>query len=481
MQQKTGKISIKKNYIYNLIYQMVALMVPLITTPYVSRVLGADGVGMYSYTYSMATYFVLFGNLGVNEYGKIQVAGLRDEKKEISRLFWELSLFKIGMTTFTLALFWLTVGIHSSYWKMYIVLGLYFVSSMTDIAWFLQGLEEFKKTAFRSCFIKIAGVVLILLFVKNAEDVYRYAAIINLSAILGNVALWGYMPRYLEKCTWKELHIFRHTRQCLVFFLPVVAASVYSVMDKNMIGWITHSQAENGYYEQAHKIQQTLLQAVLALSAVLLPRVTFLVKEEREEEIRKLLHQSLQFVAFAAFPVSVGLIGIADRLVPWFLGEEFYPSIRLLQIFSMLILLIAYDDFIGLQCLIARGRQDQYNKGIIIGAIVNFVLNCFLIPLRGSVGAALASVMSEIVILIVFAHYGKQYLDKKLIFGFSTKYMLASILMLLSVRGMGYFAKGASVMIWQIGVGALVYFLCCILLGDKLIVDTLRKMLRQRR
>ena len=476
MEKRKQKISVKKNYIYNLIYQWVALMVPLITTPYVSRVLGADGVGAYSYTYSMATYFVMFGNLGVNEFGKIQVAGAREDKREISRLFWELVLFKIVMTTGSLAVFWISIGVHSRYLKLYLVLGLYFVASMTDIAWFLQGLEEFKKTAFRSCFIKIAGVVLILGFVRNPSDIYKYAAILHISTILGNMALWGYMPRYLVRVPLKELRIFRHTRQSLVFFLPVVAASVYSVMDKNMIGWITRSEAENGYYEQAHKIQQTILQAVLALSAVLLPRITYLFKEEKLDEIRGMINRLLQFVAFLSFPLAFGLMGVADKLVPWFLGEEFLPSIPLLQIFSLLILIIAYDDFIGLQCLIARGRQKDYNKGIVIGAAVNFTLNWFFIPWLGSRGAALSSVISEIVILFVFVYYGREFLEKRSILRFSARYFLAAAVMLLCVVAAGRLVEGPVGMVVQVGVGAMVYFLVCILAGDKLIVEYIKKL-----
>ncbi|NLL79591.1 MAG: oligosaccharide flippase family protein [Clostridiales bacterium] len=469
------KISVRKNYIYNLIYQLVALMVPLITTPYVSRVLGADGVGAYSYTYSMATYFVMFGNLGVNEFGKIQVAGAREDKKEISRLFWELVLFKTIMTTGSFVVFWITLGMHSRYWKLYLVLGLYFLASVTDTAWFLQGLEEFKKTAFRSCSIKIAGVVLIILFVKNPADIYKYAAILHISTILGNIALWGYMPRYLVKVPFKELRIFRHTKQSLVFFLPVVAASVYSIMDKNMIGWITKSEAENGYYEQAHKIQQTILQAVLALSAVLLPRITYLFREEKVDEIKGMINRLLQFVALISFPLSFGLMGVADKLVPWFLGEEFLPSIRLLQIFSLLILIIAYDDFVGLQCLIARGMQKEYNKGIVMGAAVNFILNLFFIPRLGSQGAAISSVLSETVIFFVFFYYGREFLKIRDILCFSGRYFLSATAMLFCVVAVGKLFDGPEGMAVQIGVGGIIYFLSVWVLGDKLMPEYLAK------
>lgn len=461
-----NKKSIKKNYIYNLIYQMVALMVPLVTTPYVSRVLGADGVGAYSYTYSMATYFVMFGNLGVNEYGQIKVAGSRD-KREISKIFWELALFKMIMSAGSFLVFWATIGMHSKYWYLYLVLGLYFLASMTDIAWFLQGLEEFKKTAFRSCFIKLAGVILIVCFVKQPGDVGKYAAILHISTLLGNMALWGYMPRYLMKVPLKELHIFSHTRQSLVFFLPVIAASVYSVMDKNMIGWITKSEAENGYYEQAHKIQQTILQAVLALSTVLLPRITFLFSQNKTKEVKGMINRLLQFVAFIAFPLTFGLIGVADKLVPWFLGENFHASIALLQIFSLLIVLIAYDNFIGHQCLMARGMQKEFNKGIIGGAIVNFVLNCFLIPRLGSRGAAISSVLAEVVIFSIFFFYGRDLLEVRKLVWFSVRYLAASLVMLVCVCKIGEWTDSPIVMLAQVGVGGMVYFSVCIILGGR--------------
>lgn len=469
--------SIKMNYIYNLIYQMVALLVPLITTPYVSRVLGADGVGAYSYTYSVTFYFVMLGNLGVNEYGQIQVAKVR-KKEEISRIFWELVLFKIIMTIVSFVIFWTLVGMRSRYKMLYLVLGLYFIASMTDVSWVLQGLEEFKKTAFRSCLIKILGVVLIICSVKSTEDLYKYAAILHLSTLLGNACLWSYMPRYIGRVAVKELKVFRHTKQSLMFFLPVIAALVYSVLDKIMIGWITKSEAENGYYEQAHKIQQTILQAVLALSTVLLPRITLLFREDKTEEIKKLLDQLLQFVSFISFPLTFGLIGVADKLVPWFLGGEFMPSIPLLQIFSFLILLIAYDNFIGFQCLMARGMQKEYNKGIIFGATANFIMNCFLITRLGSRGAAISSVLAETIILIVFFYYGKDMLDIRRIIKFSGHYFFASLVMLGLVVAVGKWLPGTAGMVVQVAVGAIIYFGICIIMRDEMIVEYSHKFSR---
>ena len=476
--QKTEKIknSVKKNYMYNLFYQLVALMVPLVTTPYVSRVLGAQGVGAYSYTVSMAAYFVLFGSLGVNEYGQIQVAASRD-KKEISEIFWELTLFKMILTSASMFLFWIFVARNSKYYQLYLVLGLYFLASMTDISWFLQGLEEFKKTVFRNCMIKILGVVLIILFVKSSGDVCKYAIILHLSAIVANLTLWGYMPQYLEKVPLKKIKIFSHFKQCMVFFIPVIATSVYSVLDKNMIGWITKSEAQNGYYEQAHKIQQTVLQAVLALSTVLLPRMALLFKQNKTEEIHTTLNKLLQFVACIAFPLSFGLIGVADKLVPWFLGKDFMESIPLLQVFSLLIVLIGYDNFVGHQCLIARGRQKDYNKGIIGGAIVNFIINCITIPKMGSLGAAIASVLAEMVIFIIFMYYGRDLLDMKKVAVFSVKYMSAAFIMFIITYFLGQILHGSAGMLIQVLAGALIYFTLCVVLKDGLIMEYLKKAL----
>lgn len=317
------KDSLKKNYVYNLIYQLLIIILPLITTPYLSRVLGADGVGIYSYTLSITTYFVLFGSLGVAMYGQREIAYIRDEEEKKTQTFWEILFLRFITMLISLILFvFIFANGKSDYNLYYKILIIEIIANSLDISWFFQGLEEFKKTITRNIIVKIIGVICIFLFIKQAEHLWLYILIYVLSNLLGNLSLWLYLPKHLTKIRFKNLNIKKHIIPTITLFIPQIAMQVYLVLDKTMLGNILGDMSEVGNYEQSQKIIKTALTVVTALGTVVAPRIANVISNNNNKEVESYLENSFRFVWLLGFPIMMGLIAISRTLVPWFLGER---------------------------------------------------------------------------------------------------------------------------------------------------------------
>ena len=249
-----AKKTIIKNYIYNLIYQILVLILPLITTPYISRVLGAENIGIYSYTISIVTYFILFGSLGVALYGRRQIAYEQEKGKKYSKTFWEIFLLRIITMLISTIIFYCIFVNGEKYQLYYKILLLELLANCFDISWFFQGLEEFKKTVTRNVIIKLISVICIFTFIKTHEDLPMYFVIYVLSTLIGNISLWFYLPKFLKKVRLKQLNLVKHIKPTIGLFIPQIAIQVYTVLDKTMIGFIISDKSEVGFYEQSQKI-----------------------------------------------------------------------------------------------------------------------------------------------------------------------------------------------------------------------------------
>ena len=272
---KERKVSVKKNYVYNLAYQMLAVVIPLLIQPYIARVLGAGEVGAFSYTTAITGYFALVGNLGIATYGQLRVAAYRNDRKIVSHVFWELAVLRFILMLGSAGIFLLFIRFvaRPEYKMLYSVLLVQIMASAIDIAWLLQGFEEFKKIVLRNTIIKVASVILIFAFVKTQNDLLIYALIMNGSTLLGNASIWYFTPSFVDRVPFRELNLRRHLRSCIIYFIPTIATTFYLSLDKQMIRWFTSTSVENGYYEFAQKIEQMAVTVVTSLSIVTMPRM----------------------------------------------------------------------------------------------------------------------------------------------------------------------------------------------------------------
>ena len=434
---ETGKKSVKVNYIYNLAYQMLLLVTPFITTPYVARVLGVSGVGAYSYTTAVVTYFILIANMGTNYYGSREIAYYQNDIEKRSRIFWEVIILRCIMTAVSLSIYWGFTH-NSEYATIFSIQSIAIVAVLLDISWFFTGIEEFKITVTRDTIVKVTSIALIFLFVKDRNDLWLYVLIIVGAALLGNASFWFYIPKYIKKYPINKLKPFRDIKIVLQLFIPFVATQIYVTGGKVILEHFDPTALENGYYEQAEKIVKISLALLTTLGTVMVPRYAYLFKNGKWEEIQRYLKKGFSFVWLVGIPIWFGIISISNSFVPWFLGEGYEKVIALLYIFPVVVLVIGLSNVLGTQYLIPTSRQNHYTVTVIIGAIINVILCLILIPKYFSLGAVIALVLTETSITISQIIILRKEIPMRTIFGTAKKYLVAGLLMFLvtSVLGM---------------------------------------------
>ena len=471
------KNSIAKNYIYNLIYQLLTIFLPLITVPYLSRILGVKQIGIYGYTTSIVTYFILFGSLGISMYGQREIAYYQDDKYKKSKIFWELIIIRFLTLIISTVLFYFTFVNGENYCFYYKILCIQLIANMFDISWFFQGIEEFDKTVVRNLIVKLLCLVLIFTVVKEHGDLWKYFLIYAGAEFIGNISIWFYIPKYINKVNLKNLDFKKHIKPTLALFLPQIAIQIYTVLDKTMIGVITHDMEEVGYYEQAQKIVKAALMVVNALQIVMNSRIANAYSKNDKKEIHNCLEKSFKFVWLIGVPLMLGIIGIANKFVPWYYGKGFEGVTSILVVTSPIIIIIGLSGITGVQYLIQIGKQNAFTKSVIVGCLVNVVSNYILINKYGGFGAALSSIIAEICVFLYQMKYFKSEFTLLEIIKLSIINIISGIIMLLFVLIITNYLK---ISMWntliEIVLGGFVYIFMLILLKDKFFKDLYKQI-----
>lgn len=390
--------SVKKNLAYNFAYQILAIVLPLITTPYISRVLGPTKVGEYSYSYAIAYYFVMITMLGLNNYGNRSIAVVRDDKDELSRTFCSIYLMQLSTGIISLVAY-IIYGLFISNTMMTWITSLYVISAIFDVNWFFFGMEQFKLTVTRNTFIKIFTTVCIFIFVKNQEDIYLYALIMVLGILISQLILWQFLRKYIyfQRVELKE--VTKHIKPNLILFIPIIAVSLYKVMDKIMLGFLT-TKTEVGLYESAERIIQIPMALIQSMGTVMLPKMTNLIANKDEKITESYFSTSIMLVMFLSASMCFGIMGVARYFVPIYYGNGYLKCIDLFQILLPSCIFLAFANVIRTQYLIPRKKDGIFISSVIIGAIVNIVINLILIPKYESIGAAIGTLLAEIVVCV---------------------------------------------------------------------------------
>ena len=466
------KKNVAKNYLYNVTYHILAIIIPLITTPYLSRVLGAEKIGIHSYTLSITTYFILFGSLGVSIYGQREIAYTQNDVLKRSKSFYEIFMMKCFTMILSLLVFYSVFCINGEYSAYYKILILEVIANLIDISWFFQGLEEFKKTVIRNMMVKIISVICIFIFIKNAYDLNKYMYIYVLSNFLCNLSLWLYLPSFVKKVKFKDLKVFKHLRPTISLFIPQIAIQIYTVLDKTMIGTIIVDKAEVGYYDQAQKMIKLLLTIATSFGTVMMPRIAALYSSGNMNMVKKYVKKAFSFVMLLAFPLMFGMISVSSKFVPLFYGPGYDKVIILICIICPIILFIGISNVVGVQYLLPTKQQKKYTFSVIIGAIINFIFNLMLIYSLKSIGASIATVIAELSVTIVQLVLIRKEISILELFKSIYKYCIASIIMFFISITIGVFISNNLIsIVFQIICSAMVYFLLLLLFKDLLITD----------
>lgn len=461
--------SIKKNIAFKLTYQILAVATPLITAPYASRVLGADGIGTYSYLSSLMTYFTMFAALGTVNYGTREIARLRDDKYEMSKTFWEIELMTVFTTLVSLVMWFLLVLLNRNNTINCLALVPLLIATAADISWLYTGLEKVQYSVIWNMICKILGVILLLSFIKSKDDLTLYILMMSIIQLFGNLSMWMYVRREIVKVNIKGVHIFRHLKQTLKYFITSIAISIYTVLDKTMIGVLTKDAFQNGYYEQATKIINIVKPfAFTAINDVMTPRMAYLFEKGNIIEVKNRIYKSINVELLLAFGCCFGIISVAPIFVPLFFGDGYEPTILILQIMAPILIPICLSTCTGSHYYVPSGNILKGTKLTMIGSAVNLLVNVPLILRFGALGATVASLLAESVIGVLYIYFTREYISVKSVLRVSFTKIIAGIVMFLGITFMynSFGLNGFLGLIVEVTVGLLIYLIMLLMLRD---------------
>lgn len=464
-------MQVVKNYLYNASYQVFVLLIPLITTPYLARVLGPTGVGINAYTNSIIQYFILFGSIGVNLYGNRQIAFVRDDKDKMTTTFYEIFLMRIMTIVLAYAAFLIFLMTTGSYHVYYLAQSVSIIAAAFDISWFFMGVENFGVTVLRNFVVKIVTLISIFTFVKSFDDLNIYIMILSLSLLIGNMTLFPNLRRYIDKVKLKNLRIWQHLKPSMVLFVPQIATQIYLVVNKTMLGSMTSVQSA-GYFDQSDKMIKMILAVVTATGTVMLPHVANAFMKGEVEKTKQFLYNSFSFVTALSVPMMFGIAAVARKFVPLFFTDKFLAVTPLMMIESVVILLIAWSNALGTQYLLPTNQNGAFTRSVVLGAVVNIVVNVPFIMLWGALGATMSTVLSEIAVTGYQLYILRNQVNYHSLFTDTGKYLLAGFTMFIIIFILDdRLASNWLMLISEVIIGVLIYIVLLIVMRTKIIED----------
>lgn len=449
---------LKKNLSYQTIYQVLTVVTPLIVTPYVSRVLGSANIGIYSYTNSIAYYFVMFALLGVANYGSRTIAAVSASIEKRSKVFGEIYGFQLIMGIVMTAFYAIYLLFICDYEKQISTIQiLYVLTGIFDISWLFFGVEDVKPVVIKNTIIKLVSLFGIFIFVKKPGDLWIYTLLLAGGQLGGCVSMWLSLKNKVNI----EMPTFSGIRQHIIpnitLFVPVISISVYKTMDKIMIGALS-TDAQVGFYTNAESLINAPMGFVTAIGTVMLPRITaMLANNETEKSViyfRKSLSLTMAFVSAAAF----GIIAVAPVFVPIYYGSGFEECIFLLEGQAVILLFIAWANIVRTQYLLPHKKDQQYILSIILGAVVNVILNAILIPKFQARGALIATIVAEGLVCIVQSHEASRYILMRKCIKENFPFLVMGGIMLIAVRfAINRFGYSLGGLLIEIAIGGIVY------------------------
>lgn len=454
----------KKNFIYQFIYKLVILFIPLIISPILTRRLGDTNLGIYSYVYSIATYFVILSMLGINKYSIRVISSSKNDEKLLRIKVWSLFYDHLIVSIISLlSYFILSIIVGGNDKIIYYIQGIYVASSVIDISWLFTGLEKFKKLIVRNLIVKILECVSIIIFVKNKNDLYIYTFIMSLSIFIGQAIMLPQAIKIVKpiKVSYKDM--IEHIKPICIFFISVLATNLYTIFDKTLLGWL--STKENvAYYEYANKIITMGNAIVAVISTITFPRVCTLIKNNLFKECNKIFNYSLFFVNFISFGFIFGLLGIGNELAIIYFSEEFAICGKFMIFLSPLILFVGISDIIRTQFMIPLHMDIKYTVCTIICAIFNIICSTLLIPVLGILGAILGTVGAEFLGLIYNLICCKKFIKLRQVFNSFIPFFLIGFFMYILLYFLNkHIEFGTLGLIIKISCGGLLYLSLTIL------------------
>ena len=449
---------LRKNLVYNITYQILILFLPLITSSYLARIVGADGIGRYSYSYSVAMYFTYFTLLGLNKYGNRAIATVQNNIRERSKIFLEIYCMQMLCFCVSIVAYVIYLLFFSEDKLIALIQMLFVASALFDINWFFFGLEAFDKTVIRNALVKLFTTILIFILVKSSDDVWKYTIIMSGGYFISQIVMWPYLKTYLKLQKISFSGVKRHFLPNLVMFIPVVAVSIYKIMDKIMLGTMS-SKAIVGYYENAEKIINVPVAIFTALGTVMLPRISAMIADNKDDSVSMYRDIAVKLVIYFSGAATFGIIAISNSLSVCMWGDGFETSGLIMSYLAMTLIFLGVGNVIRTQILIPYHYDRIYVTSVILGAIINVFVNLLLIPTYGGVGAAIGTICAEVIVCIFQLICIRKEIPITSYLSHTIISSLAGFLMLYVVRQIPNPNPTIKSIIVRVMVGGLVYIL----------------------
>ncbi|MBO6116630.1 MAG: flippase [Ruminococcus sp.] len=468
------KKSLKFNVLMNALLTMSSFIFPLITFPYVSRILLPEGTGKVNFATSFISYFTMIAQLGIPTYGIRACAVVRDDRRQLSKTAQELFIINLVMSALSyvvLFILLLTVPALKDDRTLYIIVSATILLTSIGMEWLYKALEQYAYITIRSLIFKVVAMIAMFGLIHKKEDYVIYGAISIFASCASNVLNLINVHKYIDLKPVGDYDFKRHLKAVSVFFAMTCAATIYTHIDTVMLKFMI-SNEEVGYYAAATKIKSILVSIITSLGAVLLPRVSYYIKNNMTDEFKKITKKSLHFVLLISCPLMVYFVMYAKEGVLFLSGKEYLNSVIPMQLIMPTIIMIGLTNILGIQILVPLGRENCVLISTVVGAIVDIIINFILIPTMASSGAAIGTLVAEMTVLIVQYYYLKNQVTDAFK---SIKYYKIIVSLLAAVAASFWVVKLNLSTFFVLAISAIIYFtvyvICLCLLQEPLIVD----------
>lgn len=422
-----------KNMMYNTIYQVLILILPLITAPYVSRTLGTTGVGIYSSTAAWLGYFVLAGGLGITLYGNREIAYHQKDKEARSRVFYELLSLKFITVVIALIAYVVFICFQTKWQTYFLLQGITLLAVAFDVSWFFMGLENFKVIVVRNTMIRVLLTVAIFIFVRTPNDLWLYILLLALSTLIGNMTVWPFLRREISKVSLRSLNIFQHLRPVSMLLLPQVSITIYTSLNKNLLQ-IFSGLDSVAYFTQTYMIIILGATLVSSFNVAFLPHLSGLFSSGESDKVKPLILKSIDLGNCISILCAAGIMGVSQTFAVFYFGQHFAPVGSLLAVGASTIFFLALTNALSTQYLLAAKKMNEYLMSTIVGLIVNVIFNLLLIPILGAMGAVIATILTEVGVATYVLWQLRDLFTLKEVFHGVWKYMVSGGLVFIFLK-----------------------------------------------
>lgn len=467
-----------KNYIYNIIYQIFLMVVPLITAPYLSRVLSSKSLGIYSYINSVVSIITILGMIGLNSYGYRQIAYDKDESEKVSYTFSTIFYLRV-ILIIIITILYIPFSYFSEYKKYLLIQYILIFSQFIDISWVFIGYEDLKIVTVRNFVAKLLTVISIFIFVKRDEDLWKYFFIFAIITFITTISIFSILKKYVNFMRVKFNDIFIHIYSTIKLFIPQIAVTLYLQFDKVMLKQLTDSMSQVAYYEYAEKIILIPLAIITALNNVMMPRIANLYIKNNIEKISEYMKITLKSALFLGVPMMFGLMAISENFIPWYLGNEYINSAYAIVVLSPLCILNIISSIFGSQYLTAVNETKILTISYYSAAVANLIFNFILIPRLEYLGAALATVISSASSVLIQYIYIRKRISFNSLKIDIIKSLLSGSIMFILIKFLTLYLKISPInTILEVILGIGIYIFFNIILKNKILFYIISKGLR---